>query len=221
MAVAGIGELVGSWIDGWVVSRGAADPVAQPWGWTIDVGQTGQLARHVLPEPTEQVVRALAAGTSAPGTWLKLFAEDAEVRPWLGPHWQLIAPGYLMTCRLAPERPAVPAGYRVTNWSRGGVTRVLVRTADGQFAARGQIALGATDAAIAVADQISTAPEHRRRGLGALVMRTLQDAAHQAGARTGVLVGTAEGRELYHSLGWTTRSPMASLCYQAEAEAQA
>ncbi|NUS14699.1 MAG: GNAT family N-acetyltransferase [Streptomyces sp.] len=210
-----IGELVRAWIGGWVVSRGAADPVAEPWGWTIDVGQARQVWRHVVPEPTEVVVRKIAAGTRAPFTWLKLFAEDAEVRPWLGPEWQLAGPGFLMTCPLAPERPVTPAGYTVTTWSRGGVTRVLVRTSEGRFAARGQIGRGAgTDA---VADQIETAPEHRRRGLGSLVMRTLQNAAYEAGARTGVLVGTPEGRGLYTSLGWTTRSPMASLWYEPEA----
>lgn len=67
---------------------------------------------------------------------------------------------------------------------------------------------------MAVPDQILTAPEHRRRGLGALVMRTLQSAGHEAGADTAVLVGTPDGRALYTSLGWTTRSSMASLVYE-------
>ncbi|MEV6207931.1 GNAT family N-acetyltransferase [Kitasatospora sp. NPDC051914] len=211
-----IGELVRAWIDGWVVSRGAADPVDEPWGWTIDVGQARHVRRHVVPEPTEVTVRKIAAGTSAPWTWLKLLAEDDEVRPWVGPGWRFDRPGVLMTCSLAADRPAVPAGYTVTSWTRGGVTRVLVRTVEGQFAARGQIAQGsgAGVRAGAIADQIETAPEHRRRGLGGLVMRTLQNAAYEAGARTGVLVGTPEGRELYTSLGWTARSPMASLWYE-------
>ncbi|MER5726904.1 GNAT family N-acetyltransferase [Streptomyces sp. NPDC002138] len=63
-------------------------------------------------------------------------------------------------------------------------------------------------------DQIETAPEHCRRGLGGLVMRALQNAAWESGARVGVLVGTPEGRELYGALGWTTRSPMASVVYR-------
>lgn len=212
--------IVRAWIDGWVVSRGAADPVEEPWGWTIDVGMPRHLWRHVLPEPTEAAVRKVAGGTSAPGTWLKLFAEDDAVRPWVGPQWRFDRPGFLMTCPLAAGRPAVPAGYTVTTWARGGVVRVLVRTDEGRFAARGQIAQGPGTriGASAVADQIETAPEHRRKGLGSLVMRTLQDAAYEAGARTGVLVGTPEGRDLYTALGWTVRSPMASLWYEPEQE---
>ncbi|GAA2714618.1 MULTISPECIES: GNAT family N-acetyltransferase [Streptomyces] len=212
MADTGIGELVQAWIDGWVVSRGAADPVEEPWGWSIDVGQTRHVWRHVVPEPNEMTVRKLADGTSAPWTWLKLFAEDDAIRPWVGPGWRFDQPGFLMTCPLQAERPAVPAGYTVTTWTRGDVVRVLVRTTDGHFAARGQIARGSGPTA--VADQIETSPDHRRRGLGSLVMRTLQNAAYEAGARTGVLVGTPEGRQLYTSLGWTTHSPMASLWYE-------
>ncbi|MFJ3220942.1 GNAT family N-acetyltransferase [Kitasatospora sp. NPDC086801] len=210
-----INELVRMWIAGWSVSRGAAEAVDEPWGWTIDVGVVGHVARHVLPEPTEADVRKIVEATTAPGTWLKLFTEDAVVRPWLGPQWRFDQPGYLMTAPLAAERPEVPAGYTVTTWSRGGIVRALVRTEAGHLAARGQAGLAGT---VAVPDQILTAPEHQRRGLGALVMRTLQNAGREAGADTAVLVGTPDGRALYTSLGWTTRSPMASLVYEPEAE---
>lgn len=208
-------ELVRMWIDGWIVSRGSSGPVEEPWGWTIDVGQPKHVARHVLPEPSEGDVRKIVAATSAPGTWLKLFADDETVLPWLGPGWRQDLPGFLMTCRPAPERAEVPAGYELTSWTRGGVTRVLVRTGDGHFAARGQIAHAAGPAgAHAVVDQVETAAEHRRKGLGGLVMRTLQSTAYEAGARTGLLVGTPEGQALYSALGWTTHSPMASLWYE-------
>ncbi|WP_370148317.1 GNAT family N-acetyltransferase [Streptacidiphilus sp. EB129] len=213
----GISELVRNWIDGWVVSRGGSDPIEEPWGWTIVVGQAQHVARHVLPRPVESDVRKIAAATSAPGTWLKLFVEDEAVLPWVGPGWRLDAPAFLMTCHLSPGRPEVPAGYTLTSWSRGGVTRALVRTLDGHFCARGQIA---HTGAHAVVDQVETAAEHRRKGLGALVLRTLQNTAYQAGATTGVLVGSREGQALYTSLGWTTRSPMASLWYEPSPTAQ-
>lgn len=206
-----IGELVRMWIDGWTVSRGAADPIDEPWGWTIDVGQAAQVSRHVLPDPREVDVREIVADTTAPGTWLKLFAAYDAVRPWLGPGWRCDQPGFLMTVPLTLERPETPAGYTLTRWTRGGVTRVLVRTEEGHFAARGQVAPTGRSA---VVDQIETAPQHRRRGLGRLVMWTLQDIAHTAGAATGVLVGTPEGQALYSALGWTTRSPMTSLWFQ-------
>ncbi|MFI8817635.1 MULTISPECIES: GNAT family N-acetyltransferase [unclassified Streptomyces] len=212
-----ISELVRMWINGWVISRGSSDPIDEPWGWTIDVGQPKHVARHVLPEPSEADVREIVAATSAPGTWLKLFAEDQTVLPWVGPDWRCDSPGFLMTCRLAPERTEVPAGYTLTSWTRGGVGRVLVRTSAGHFAARGQIAQGGTHV---VVDQVETAAEHRRRGLGGLVMRTLQSTAYEAGARTGLLVGTPEGQALYDSLGWTTHSPMASLWYEPSGAAK-
>ncbi|MFD7905213.1 hypothetical protein ACFV4G_23560, partial [Kitasatospora sp. NPDC059747] len=91
-------ELVRRWISGWVVSRGAAEPAPAPWGWSIDVGApTGEVARRVLPHPAEDDVREIAGATTAPGTWLKLFAEDDTVRPWLGPEWRLDVPGFLMS----------------------------------------------------------------------------------------------------------------------------
>ncbi|MGW3076224.1 MULTISPECIES: GNAT family N-acetyltransferase [unclassified Kitasatospora] len=202
-------ELVRMWISGWAVSRGSAEPVDRPWGWSIDVGApVGEVGRHVLPEPTEAEVRELAGTVTAPTTWLKLFAEDDTVRPWLDERWRMDVPGFLMSVPLAAERPGGPAGYTVTTWERGGVLRVLVRTEDGHLAARGQAGLAGP---VAVPDRITTAPEHRRRGLGAVVMRTLQCAAYERGARTGVLVGTPEGQALYTALGWTTHAPMASL----------
>ncbi|MFG2843631.1 GNAT family N-acetyltransferase [Kitasatospora sp. NPDC048296] len=214
MAQASITELVRMWISGWTVSRGSADPVEQPWGWSIDVGAPArEVGRHVLPEPTEGEVRKLAETITAPTTWLKLFAEDDTVRPWLGPRWRLDQPGFLMTAPLGPERPELPAGYTVTTWTRGGILRVLVRTEDGHLAARGQAGLAGP---VAVPDQIVTAPEHRRRGLGSVVIRALQSGAYDTGARTGVLVGTPDGRALYTSLGWTTHAPMASLVLEEQ-----
>ncbi|MGA5816714.1 GNAT family N-acetyltransferase [Kitasatospora sp. NPDC094028] len=205
-----VAGLVRMWIGGWTVSRVAADPVERPWGWSIDVANPrGELARHVLPAPTEDQVRGLAGSITAPTTWLKLFAEDDTVRPWLGPQWRMDVPGFLMSAPLAPAGPVeLPPGHTLTTWSRGGVLRALVRTGDGHLAAHGQAGLAGP---VAVPDQIVTAPEHRRRGLGAVVMRTLQSAAYQAGARTGVLVATPDGRALYRALGWTTHAPMASL----------
>ncbi|KJS61198.1 GNAT family N-acetyltransferase [Streptomyces rubellomurinus] len=212
-----VAELVRMWVSGWAVSRIAADPVERPWGWSIDVADSrGELARHVLPEPTEHEVRRLAGTVTAPNTWLKLFAEDDTVRPWLGPQWRLDVPGFLMSAPLAPAgAAALPPGYTLTTWSRGGILRALVRTRDGHLAARGQAGLAGP---VAVPDKIVTAPEHRRRGLGAVVMRTLQSAAYEAGARTGVLVATMEGQALYRTLGWTTYAPMASLVLEAAAE---
>ncbi|MFF7314939.1 GNAT family N-acetyltransferase [Streptomyces sp. NPDC008137] len=196
---------VRAWVDGWVVSRGAAPPVTEPWGCTIDVGAIGHVTRHVFgatgEDLDETAVRKVAGDVTGDAVWLKAFRDPSVVAGWLDESWWIDPePGCLMTVPLAADDvPDVPDGYRLRTWSRGGVTRVLVAAPDGSLAARGQIApTGET----AVADQIETAPGHRRRGLGGLVMRTLQHAAFQQGARTGVLSGTPAGRRLYEALGW-------------------
>ncbi|ULR53336.1 GNAT family N-acetyltransferase [Streptomyces deccanensis] len=206
--------IVRAWVDGWVVSRGAAPPVVEPWGFTIDMGLAHHVTRHVFAatndDVEERAVRKVADSVTGVGTWLKVFADPSVVTSWLGEGWWIDPdPGYLMSVRLGPHEPpaAVPDGYRLRTWSRGGVTRVMVAAPDGSLAARGQITpTGAT----AVVDQIETSPDHRRRGLGTLVMRTLARAALEQGAETGVLAGTPDGRALYESLGWTVRAPLTS-----------
>jgi GNAT superfamily N-acetyltransferase len=207
--------VVQAWVTGWVVSRGAAPPEREPWGFTVDVGQLAQVSRHVLEAlgdgVDEQLVRKVADGVTGAGVWLKVFQDPEVVRNWLGEGWWVDPePGYLMTVPLTGAEDAAahaPDGYRKRVWSVGGVTRVLVAAPDGSLAARGQTApTGAT----AVFDQIETAPAHRRRGLGSVVMRTLQTAAATAGAETGVLAGTPAGRALYEALGWHVAAPLTS-----------
>lgn len=213
-------DLVRAWVRGWVVSRGAAPPLTEPWGWTIDVGHLDHVTRHVLGAVDdgveEAVVRKVAGAVTGLGVWFKVFADPQVVRAWLSPRWWIDPePGCLMSLPLTTDAPTptpVPEGYRLRTWTRGGVTQVLVTAPDGALAARGQIApTGAT----AVVDRIETAPAHRRRGLGGTVVRTLQHAAAARGARTAVLAGTPEGRALYESLGWTFRAPLTSAKFTA------
>jgi GNAT superfamily N-acetyltransferase len=87
---------------------------------------------------------------------------------------------------------------------------VRVLAGDGSLAARGQVASG--DAA--VVDQAVTDPAHRRRGLGAAVMRTLADTATDNHVSTGIRGATVEGRELYRSLGGTAHAPLPGFVYR-------
>ncbi|MFF7278691.1 GNAT family N-acetyltransferase [Streptomyces griseorubiginosus] len=206
--------VVQAWVDGWVVSRGAAPPQREPWGFTVDVGQIAQVSRHVFDalgdDVDEQAVGKVADGVTGAGVWLKVFQGPETVGNWLGEGWWVDPePGFLMTVPLtaSAHRTVAPHGYRLRTWAVGGVTRVLVAAPDGSLAARGQVApTGAT----AVFDQIETVAAHQRRGLGSLVMRTLQTAASATGAETGVLAGTPAGRGLYESLGWHVEAPLTS-----------
>ncbi|MDX2547374.1 GNAT family N-acetyltransferase [Streptomyces sp. WI04-05B] len=211
---------VRAWVDGWVVSRGASPPLVEPWGYTIDVGTSRAVTRHVLGAVNdgveERTVRKVADAVTGAGVWLKVFEDPETVGGWLGEGWSVAPePGYLMSVPLtASEAPAAPDGYRVRTWTRGGVTRVMLAGADGSWAARGQIApTGRT----AVVDQVETSPAHRRRGLGAFVMRTLLREASAQGAERGVLAGTPEGRALYESLGWRVEAPLTSATFMGAA----
>ncbi|MFI9584851.1 GNAT family N-acetyltransferase [Streptomyces sp. NPDC052236] len=201
-------EIVRAWVDGWVISRGAAAPVEEPWGFTVDVGMPQHVTRHILPSADEALVRKLMETITAPGTWLKVFTAPETIEPWLAPGWSFDDPGFLMSTSLRPYAVELPIGYQLRTWSRGDVTRALILDGDGAFAARGQVAGAASRTGYAVFDQIETAPAHRRRGLGRVVMHSLANEALAAGARVGVLGATVDGRGLYESLGWTTHAPL-------------
>ncbi|MFJ8490457.1 GNAT family N-acetyltransferase [Streptomyces sp. NPDC094038] len=173
------------------------------------------MARHVVVDADEGRVGEAAARARGEGWWLKVFlpepceAPEAQVCGWLGPEWVSDAAAFLMSVELAPITPgALPPGYALRTWTRGDVVRVLIAAPDGSLAARGQMGLAGE---VAVADQILTAPSHRRRGLGSAVMRTLQRQALATGATRAVLGASPQGRALYESLGWRTRTAFVSL----------
>lgn len=208
-----IATLVHSWVEGWAVSRSAAPPTREPWGFTVEVGEASQVRRHVLTTVDEALFRKFMENVTAAGVWLRVFLPRETVEPWLAPGWNFIAPGFLMSTTLRPSpAPAVPDGYALRTWTRGGLTRALVTTEDGGFAARGQVGIPAIGAP-AVFDHIETSPAHMRRGLGSLVMSTLGNAAVDAGSSSAVLGATLDGQALYHHLGWATHAPLTGVVF--------
>ncbi|WEO97433.1 GNAT family N-acetyltransferase [Streptomyces sp. FXJ1.172] len=208
-------EAVRAWVDGWVVSRGAAEPTREPWGFTVQVGLSKEVARHVLTAADGATVRKLAESSVA-GVALKVFVPARTLAAWLPAGWGLLdGHAAFMAASLADVEatPGLPGGYRLSSWSRGGVTRVVVRAADGAFAARGQIAVTGTTAAV---DQVETAPAHQRRGLGRAVLGTLAEAGAGQGARAAVLGATEEGRALYESVGWRVLAPLSAAMRHTE-----
>ncbi|WP_237100946.1 GNAT family N-acetyltransferase [Nonomuraea sp. MG754425] len=178
----------------------------EPWGLRVDVGLPGHVARHIVAAPTPEILRHLTGTLTVAGTWLKLCGPAQAVVPHLPPGWDVKDPEFMMTAALVrePARPA-PPGYHLAVTTRAGVTAVRLLTTAGEVAARGQFAVaGAT----AVVDRVETGDGHRRRGLGTAVMRTIAATAAAKGARTGVLVATAQGQALYSTLGWSLHTPV-------------
>lgn len=218
---------VAAWVDGWARSRGTAAPRVVPGGFRIEVGLPHHRARYVLPAADPDVLGALVREIGTPGLWIKVCAPRAVVARALTASWRFSEPQYLMTTpltRAAAPPPAPPPGYRLDVTRQDGVfeARVLPTSADatpGTPAASGRAALttGAPGGLrSAVFDMIGTAEEHRRRGLGRLVMAALASSAAEHGARQGVLVASPEGRALYRALGWQLRSPVTEAVFTTE-----
>ncbi|MFE1171920.1 GNAT family N-acetyltransferase [Streptomyces sp. NPDC058773] len=116
-----------------------------------------------------------------------------------------------MAVDLVATSPVAPQGYSATVETVGAVTCVRVRDAVGRQAAKGQMA--ALGEAVVV-DRVVTERAHRRRGLGAFVIRALADRALEEGAVLGVLGATAAGHALYETLGWKKHTTMAEYIYR-------
>ncbi|WP_336054536.1 GNAT family N-acetyltransferase [Streptomyces sp. CA2R101] len=157
-------------------------------------GNADEVGRHVLPEAEELLVRSAAASVSVPRTWMKMPAEPEEIESWLPQGWAWEESGHLMAIDLTATDPVAPEGYTTTVETIGAVTYARVLDAAGEQAAQGQMAsLGEA----VVVDRVVTEEDHRRRGLGNFVMRTLADRAQEEGAVLGVLGATDAGRALY------------------------
>lgn len=98
-------------------------------------------------------------------------------------------------------------GYAIERDDDG--ERVTIRlVTDDRVAAEGTAGLLGRDA---VYDMVETTPAFRRRGLGGWLMTELGRTMADRGARTGLLVATAEGARLYRSLGWRDVAPVRSV----------
>ncbi len=205
-------EIFEAWIRGWATTREVAPPAPHADGWRIAVGLPRQVARYVFERPSA-TLRELGATIATPWIFLKAGATGDELRALLPEPWELQPDGFVMTCGDAPlrVRADLPPGYalRVEDAATARTRRahVRVRAPDGGLAAEGHLAL---DERFAIYDRIVTEPDHRRRGLGQVVMRALQAIAHAHGRHAGVLVATPDGRALYEAIGWRLHGPWAT-----------
>lgn len=195
-------ERVQAWVTARSIARGLPAPVLDHGGYRVDTGSAAEVRRWVFAR-LEPGLAALARTIGEPGYLLKLCGTADALRSALPKRWQIGEPSYFMTTDVRANDRTLPVGYRLET-ERGAVaSAVRVRSATGELAASGHAA--ETDAAF-VYDRIVTAPGHRRRGLGHVVMNALRDTKRVA-VTPELLVATEAGRALYETLGWRVLSP--------------
>jgi len=206
-ALATVPELVMAWGRGWAVSRDVPDPVEVPGGFRADVGRHGHRVRYVLHTWDTALISSLARQVASPRTWIKVSGCTVDLHRALSSHWTMDDAAYLMRTRFTLGTDDPPSPYQTRVSMDGDVVVATVVDATGVVAASGRLAPASE---CGVIDQVETAPAHRRRGLGTIVMRTLSDHAARNGLGTGILVATEDGHHLYRTLGWKVQSEIAA-----------
>ncbi|WP_394613193.1 GNAT family N-acetyltransferase [Lentzea sp. JNUCC 0626] len=195
-----IGELVERWHRGWI----AADGLTSSWrdGYlVVHVNRSHRMFEWIATDDaTVGDLAAIVVAAEEP-SWLSVptHAPEKVVAEIEAAGLTVARPDETFMRRNLADHPAPqpPSGYAV-EVSRDPVIRVQV-LADGEVAASGLMAVVGEDA---VAHRIETAEDHRRRGLGSVVMGALVREAVRDGATTGLLFSSTTGVHLYRSLGW-------------------
>lgn len=197
--------IVEAWLKGWSLTRGLPLPVKDSGGLRVDVGWPQQQVRYVFSALTEGYLR-LATTISDPWVFLKVCAAPEAVQPFLPDRWVIQPPAFMMTFTgtMIADYAALPGGYVLEADKNIPVSVVKIYAPDGKEAAIGRV--GFVDQ-YAIYDRVETHPDHRRRGLGSLIMKNLEAIGMERGIKKGVLVATPKGRLLYEKLGWTVLTP--------------
>jgi GNAT superfamily N-acetyltransferase len=181
-------------------------------GWYVATGRPQEPRRFVLSDPSSVRLAAILEQGQPPLTCVKLPGEPAEWLPRFGEGWEPIHEGWFMTRALGrPPGRQAPRGYQVKLEPAPTVAVASVLAPEGNVVASGRMGLGAS---YAVADQIVTDEQHRRLGLGTVVMAELERHALEAGLERAVLGATGDGRALYERLGWDVGAPLAGASYR-------
>lgn len=206
-------DLVLRWHAGWVTARDYRSGVDGDVV-TVRIGLPDRITESIVLTTDPDLYAEVAKRTGGPSTWLTAPTADRQRSEAAAgaAGFTIHAPEWLMS-RPLDDHPAtdVPDGYETWVSGRHPVMVAEIVTDDALprvLAAKGHLALSGEGDADAVADRIFTVPAHRRRGLGAVVMTALTTAARERGAQTGLLVASAEGRQLYERLGWKVEAEM-------------
>jgi GNAT superfamily N-acetyltransferase len=193
-------ELVMAWGRGRAVSRLTEPPVPIPGGFEVAIGRPSRDFRQVFHTYTAESLAQAAERLSEPGRQIMIAGPTALLRESVPAAWTMDPAGHLMAVAFAPTRYAVPEEYRLSIETEGALTVARAHYVTGDLAASARLG---RDGEFGVFDKVVTDPAHRRRGLGATLMRALSGHARSLGMRWGLLVGSDEGRALYEHVGWT------------------
>lgn len=204
-------ELIRQWITTWMSIRDISADEVDGWPLVRVASPTRETELVCVDPGVDELVALTRHIAGDPRAMLTVVASD------VGPY--LLAPlpdgvrvdrddETLMSAILVDaEIPRLEDEFTFRWAVDGSRTTYTVESGD-RVAAEG--AVGVLGAA-ATFDAVETTPAFQRRGLGRHVMAALTAQAMGRGATHGVLAASAEGRQLYTSLGWQPRLEMLSL----------
>lgn len=199
------------WVAAWSHARDKS--VAQVDGWPlVHVQEASRDTELVCVNPVPEVFGNLMRHVDGePRAMLTVMA--ADIRPYVS---LPLSAGLrvdrddetLMSTTLRATGPEPADPDLRARWEIDDHRAAYVLESDGRVAAEGTVGILGLDA---VFDAIETSPAFQRRGLARHVMAELTACAVGAGAVTGLLAATGEGRRLYEALGWAPALQMWSL----------
>ncbi|MFC6156261.1 GNAT family N-acetyltransferase [Kribbella jiaozuonensis] len=197
-------EALTRWQRGWSAARGWTDYQQVDDVTVVRVGEPERRVEYVATEAQATAAAHLAlTDSNPPGTsWLAITTDDpARLAANLKP-LEPLRTEWLMTITLADHAShPVPPPYTLELSATPSIIDAQIY-GYGEIAATGRMSVLHTGA---VADQITTTPAHRHRGLARALMTALARAAQTP---TAYLSASPAGRPLYESLGWTTLTPL-------------
>ncbi|WP_344153487.1 GNAT family N-acetyltransferase [Kribbella yunnanensis] len=210
-------DTVRRWMAGWRLCRGLEQPLEYDDVLLAHLGLPGrEREMFTLTDDPALIDRLAAAVTET--TWLTVttqYGDAAAARMGAAGLQPFAEQKVLMSTALRNHpQPATPPPYQLSVQTDGPLDRVQLQTPDGTVAARGMMATVGTDA---VMHDIHTDPDHRRRGLGSVVMGALSRRALERGADSALLMATEVGVQLYRSLGWLPEATMVTASGSASA----
>jgi len=198
-------HLLHAWLVARSLARGLPMPVLDRGGFRVDTGSELETVRWVFPCIGDGL-KELARTIHQPRQFVKVCETSEALLAALPAHWTIHAPSHVMRANGTMPRRQLADGYSIAVEQSGAVTSVRIVTGTGILAASGY---GAETDGVFVYDRIVTEAEHRRRGLGHVLMQTLHEARSDPHS-VELLVATDEGRALYETLGWRKIASYAS-----------